>query len=45
MIFRKEVSNDKNTLQLEIVHTEQKYFQGEVSEASFPGAGGAFQVF
>ncbi len=31
-------------MQLEIVTPEKKIFQGEVSEASFPGAGGSFQV-
>jgi F-type H+-transporting ATPase subunit epsilon len=31
-------------MQLEIVTPDKKVFQGEVSEASFPGAGGAFQV-
>lgn len=32
-------------MQLEIVTPDKKVFQGEVSEASFPGANGAFQVF
>ncbi len=31
-------------MQLEIVTPEKKVFQGEVSEASFPGASGSFQV-
>jgi len=31
-------------MKLEIVTPEKKVFQGEVSEASFPGAGGSFQV-
>ncbi|MFN3801500.1 ATP synthase F1 subunit epsilon [Belliella pelovolcani] len=31
-------------MQLEIVTPDKKVFQGEVSEASFPGANGAFQV-
>ena len=31
-------------MQLEIVTPDKKVFQGEVSEASFPGASGAFQV-
>ena len=31
-------------MQLEIVTPEKKIFEGEVSEASFPGAGGSFQV-
>ena len=31
-------------MQLEIVTPEKKEFQGEVSEASFPGADGSFQV-
>lgn len=31
-------------MQLEIVTPEKKVFQGEVSEASFPGADGSFQV-
>ncbi len=31
-------------MQLEIITPEKKIFQGEVSEASFPGAGGSFQV-
>lgn len=31
-------------MQLEIVTPEKKVFQGEVSEASFPGAAGSFQV-
>ncbi|TDQ17372.1 ATP synthase F1 subcomplex epsilon subunit [Algoriphagus boseongensis] len=31
-------------MQLEIVTPDKKIFQGEVSEASFPGASGAFQV-
>jgi len=31
-------------MHLEIVTPDKKVFQGEVSEASFPGAGGAFQV-
>ncbi|WP_226391122.1 ATP synthase F1 subunit epsilon [Penaeicola halotolerans] len=29
---------------LEIITPEKKVFEGEVSEASFPGAAGAFQV-
>lgn len=31
-------------MQLEIVTPEKRVFQGEVSEASFPGADGSFQV-
>ena len=31
-------------MQLEIVTPDKKVFEGEVSEASFPGASGAFQV-
>lgn len=31
-------------MKLEIVTPEKKVFQGEVSEASFPGADGSFQV-
>jgi len=31
-------------MQLEIVTPDKKIFQGEVSEASFPGADGSFQV-
>jgi len=31
-------------MQLEILTPGNKIFQGEVSEASFPGSGGAFQV-
>ncbi len=31
-------------MQLEIVTPDKKVFQGEVSEASFPGAEGSFQV-
>jgi F-type H+-transporting ATPase subunit epsilon len=31
-------------MQLEILTPGNKIFQGEVSEASFPGAGGSFQV-
>ncbi len=31
-------------MQLEIVTPDKKIFQGEVSEASFPGAEGSFQV-
>ncbi len=31
-------------MQLEIVTPDKKVFQGEVSEASFPGASGSFQV-
>ena len=31
-------------MQLEIVTPDKKVFQGEVSEATFPGASGAFQV-
>jgi F-type H+-transporting ATPase subunit epsilon len=31
-------------MQLEIVTPDKKVFQGELSEASFPGANGAFQV-
>ena len=32
-------------MKLEIVTPEKKVFQGEVSEASFPGADGSFQVW
>lgn len=31
-------------MKLEIVTPEKRVFQGEVSEASFPGADGSFQV-
>ncbi|WP_200975730.1 ATP synthase F1 subunit epsilon [Echinicola sp. 20G] len=31
-------------MHLEIITPDKKVFQGEVSEASFPGASGAFQV-
>ncbi len=31
-------------MQLEIITPEKKVFEGEVSEASFPGASGSFQV-
>jgi F-type H+-transporting ATPase subunit epsilon len=31
-------------MQLEIVTPDKKIFQGEVSEASFPGASGSFQI-
>ncbi|WP_143962398.1 ATP synthase F1 subunit epsilon [Litoribacter populi] len=31
-------------MRLEIITPDKKVFQGEVSEASFPGANGAFQV-
>jgi F-type H+-transporting ATPase subunit epsilon len=31
-------------MHLEIITPDKKIFQGEVSEASFPGASGAFQV-
>lgn len=31
-------------MQLEIVTPEKKVFQGEVTEATFPGASGSFQV-
>ena len=31
-------------MQLEIVTPDKKVFQGEVTEATFPGASGAFQV-
>lgn len=31
-------------MQLEILTPGNKVFQGEVSEASFPGSGGSFQV-
>jgi F-type H+-transporting ATPase subunit epsilon len=31
-------------MQLEIVTPDKKIFQGEVSEATFPGASGSFQV-
>jgi F-type H+-transporting ATPase subunit epsilon len=31
-------------MQLEIITPEKKVFQGEVSEASFPGSNGSFQV-
>jgi F-type H+-transporting ATPase subunit epsilon len=31
-------------MQLEIVTPDKKIFEGEVTEASFPGASGAFQV-
>lgn len=31
-------------MQLEILTPGNKIYQGEVSEASFPGAGGSFQV-
>ncbi len=31
-------------MHLEIVTPDKKVFQGEISEASFPGANGAFQV-
>jgi F-type H+-transporting ATPase subunit epsilon len=37
------ISNEKD-MQLEIVTPDKKVFEGEVSEASFPGASGAFQV-
>jgi F-type H+-transporting ATPase subunit epsilon len=31
-------------MHLEIITPDKKVFQGEVTEASFPGANGAFQV-
>ncbi|GAB3663751.1 ATP synthase F1 subunit epsilon [Echinicola sediminis] len=31
-------------MHLEIITPDQKVFQGEISEATFPGASGAFQV-
>jgi len=31
-------------MHLEIITPDQKVFEGEVSEASFPGADGSFQV-
>ncbi|QDH79088.1 MULTISPECIES: ATP synthase F1 subunit epsilon [Echinicola] len=31
-------------MHLEIITPDKKVFQGEVSEATFPGASGAFQV-
>ena len=31
-------------MQLEIITPDKKVFEGEVSEASFPGASGSFQV-
>ncbi|MBS9522490.1 ATP synthase F1 subunit epsilon [Litoribacter ruber] len=31
-------------MRLEIITPDKKVFQGEVTEASFPGANGAFQV-
>lgn len=31
-------------MQLEIVTPDKKVYQGEVTEATFPGASGAFQV-
>ena len=31
-------------MQLEIITPEKKVFQGEVTEATFPGATGSFQV-
>jgi F-type H+-transporting ATPase subunit epsilon len=36
--------NTEYAMHLEIVTPDKKVFQGEVSEATFPGALGAFQV-